>query len=134
MRKEEKCQKNVKELSTIVKSNNIIADFNIFTIIMGKKSKYSFITLIIFLFFGWFFSESNKQQEDFSERAKLSLRAIGNQLLLSNMDSTSLVLPVTSLGKTKYKLSFQKKLFIEPNHLVTIVISQTLTSPLFILV
>jgi hypothetical protein len=63
-----------------------------------------------------------KQNNDlFSERVKVSLRDVGNQLLLSNQDSTSLVLPIIALEENKYQLSFQKPLSFEPSQLVSII-------------
>jgi hypothetical protein len=57
----------------------------------------------------------------FSERVKVSLRDVGNQLLLSNQDSTSLVLPIIALDDNKYQLSFQKPLSFKPGRLVSII-------------
>jgi hypothetical protein len=67
------------------------------------------------------FSDSNEKKEDFSEVVKVVLRDVGNELLLSNRDSTSLVLPIIELAKNDYKLSFQNQLSFEPSTLVTIV-------------
>ena len=47
---------------------------------------------------------------ELSETVKIALRNVGHQLLLGNQDSTSLVLPVVALEKSKYKLSFQNQL------------------------
>jgi DNA-binding winged helix-turn-helix (wHTH) protein len=88
---------------------------------MSRRTIYSLITLVIALFFVWMFFESDEKDEDFSERVKISLRNVGHQLLLSNQDSTSLVLPVIALEDSKYKLSFQNKLSFEPGNLVSIV-------------
>ena len=46
---------------------------------------------------------------------------MGNQLLLSNQDSTSLVLPVIELNESKYQLSFQNELSLTPDYLVSAV-------------
>jgi hypothetical protein len=64
---------------------------------------------------------SNMHLDDFSKRAKISLREVGNQLLLSNQDSSSLVLPIKRTGDLQYAISFQKELSIVPDSLVTIV-------------
>lgn len=64
---------------------------------------------------------SVEEHNELSERVKISLREVGNQLLLSNQDSTSLILPITSPEPLKYRLTFQKELSFEPNHLVSIV-------------
>ena len=56
-----------------------------------------------------------------SENVKVILRDVGHQLLLSNKDSTSLVLPVIEVDKSKYRISFQNKLTIKPENLVSII-------------
>ena len=90
----------------------------LFTAIMNKRKIYLYSGLVVLLFFGWITSPSNKKNEDFSERVKIALREVGHQLLISNSDSTSLVLPVIDVEKFKYKLSFQNQLSFEPNNLV----------------
>ncbi len=89
--------------------------------IMSKRKILIYVTLTGLLFFSWIFSDSNKNNEDFSERVKVSLREVGHQLLLTNKDSTSLVLPIIEMNPYQYKLSFQHKLSFEPSALVTIV-------------
>jgi hypothetical protein len=88
---------------------------------MNKGTLYSFSGLAIILLIGSSFSAQKKNSIDFSERVKISLREVGNQLLLSNNDSTSLVLPVIELKKGSYKLSFDKTLSFEPSNVVSIV-------------
>lgn len=88
---------------------------------MNKRKIYIYSVFAFFLLLGWLFSSSNEKNEDFSERVKISLREVGNQLLLSNQDSTSLVLPVLELNNSKYKLSFQNQLSFNPTNLVSIV-------------
>lgn len=53
-----------------------------------------------------------------SETTKLALRDVGHHLLLSNQDSTSLIMPVINLGNFKYELSFENQLSIHPDTLV----------------
>lgn len=93
----------------------------LFTKIMSKKKIYIYIVLVIVLFAGWLLFPSTIKNEDFSERVKVSLRDVGNQLLLTNQDSTSLVLPVIELEINSYKISFQNTLSFEPSNLVTII-------------
>lgn len=88
---------------------------------MSKKKIYIYIGFSILLLLGWMLSNSSQENNDFPERVKISLREVGNQLLLSNKDSTSLVLPIIELDKFKYKLSFQNQLSFEPTSLVSIV-------------
>ena len=63
----------------------------------------------------------DKKEETFSELVKIALRDAGNKLLLTNHDSTSLILPVLKMEESKYQLSFQKALVINPDSLVEIV-------------
>ncbi len=91
----------------------------LFVEIMSKRKIYLYSVLICLVFFVWIFSDSNDKNDDLSERVKIALREVGNQLLLSNNDSTSLVLPVVELNKFKYKLSFQNQLSFEPSNLVS---------------
>jgi len=93
----------------------------LFTVIMSRRTIYSFIALVIALFLVWILLESDEKDKAFSERVKVSLRNVGHELLLSNQDTTSLVLPVIALEDSKYKLSFQNKLSFEPGNLVSIV-------------
>ncbi len=87
-----------------------------------KRSKiYIYSVLIVMIFFGWIFSESNEKNDDFAETVKTALREVGNQVLLSNQDSTSLILPIVELEKYKFKISFQKELSFEPSSLVVAV-------------
>jgi DNA-binding winged helix-turn-helix (wHTH) protein len=89
----------------------------LFTLVMTKKLIYSFATLVSILIL----SCSSFNNDEFAERAKIALREVGNQLLLTNQDSTSLILPVVVLDESKYRLSFQQQLSFEPGNLVSIV-------------
>jgi len=88
---------------------------------MNNRKNYSFIFLVVILISILALSGFDKPKEDFSELVKVSLRAVGNQLLLTHHDSTSLVLPVIKLERSKYELSFQKEISFLPNDLVLIV-------------
>lgn len=88
---------------------------------MSKRTIFSIVALAILLIAVRTFSDSGKKNEAFSESVKVSLRDVGNQLLLSNQDATSLVLPIIELEKTKYQLSFQQHLPITPDSLVSII-------------
>ena len=63
---------------------------------------------------------SCKTKNEFAEKVKVSLRNVGHQLLLTNQDSTSLVLPIKELSKSKYQLTFQSNLQVMPDSLVLI--------------
>ncbi len=63
----------------------------------------------------------DKKEDNISELVKIAMRDAGNKLLLTNQDSTSLILPVTKVDESKYQLSFEKPLTIDPDSLVSIV-------------
>ena len=88
---------------------------------MRQKQLSIYLLLLITSFFIWNFTNPQEEENDFSERAKINLRAIGNQLLLSQQDSLSLILPITEIDDVKFRISFEKTLSIEPNTLVNIV-------------
>ena len=93
----------------------------LFTLTMGRRKIYSFSALAVVVFLTWIFSTPNDSAADFSGQVKVALRAVGDQLLLSNQDSTSLVLPVIELDESKYQLSFQNELSLTPAHLVSVI-------------
>lgn len=62
----------------------------------------------------------DKKEDNASDLVKIAMRDAGNKLLLSNQDSTSLILPIQKLDDSKYRLSFQKPLIIDPDSLVAI--------------
>jgi len=86
---------------------------------MSKKKIYIYSGLALLVFITWLNTDSSEKNDAFSESVKIALREAGNQLLLSNQDSTSLILPVIALEKAKYKVSFQKELSFEPSDLVS---------------
>ena len=89
---------------------------------MNKIKIYTYLSLAIVLaVIAWFYTTKETEDEDFSERVKISLREVGHQLLLSNQDTTSLVLPIKEKTKFKYEIAFQKKLTIQPDSLVRII-------------
>ncbi len=63
-------------------------------------------------------SMSCDDENSFSEITKIALRDVGNSLLLSQNDSTSLVLPITNIDANKFELTFQEELSIVPDSLV----------------
>ncbi len=88
---------------------------------MNKRIVFSVIGLVFILFCIWFFVDAKVESDDFSEKVKVSLREVGHQLLLSNQDSTSLVLPVIKLTESKYQLKFENAISFEPSFLVATV-------------
>ncbi|MCF6347317.1 MAG: winged helix-turn-helix domain-containing protein [Flavobacteriaceae bacterium] len=97
-------------------------NYMLFAVIMNRKPAYLFVVVLFLMLFTWMFSCSgNESKDDFSEQVKVSLRNVGHQLLLISKDSTSLILPVIEIDKSKYKLSFQNQLSFEPENLVAII-------------
>ncbi|WP_397444747.1 winged helix-turn-helix domain-containing protein [Polaribacter sp. R77954] len=88
---------------------------------MTKKNLLNSLLLASFIFVLQSFYPQKKNKTDFSESVKIILRAVGNQLLLIQGDSTSLILPVKEIKEGKYEVSFQKELTFEPHELVKIV-------------
>ncbi|PQJ80139.1 winged helix-turn-helix domain-containing protein [Polaribacter porphyrae] len=85
---------------------------------MNKKEVFFGIVLLFFAFTLWSFYPQKNDTNDFSERVKIALREVGNQLLLSEGDSTSLILPVKRILENKFEISFENKLGFEPDQLV----------------
>ncbi|MFL0352598.1 winged helix-turn-helix domain-containing protein [Xanthomarina sp. GH4-25] len=88
---------------------------------MNKSSTSILSGIIIIIISLWFLNDSKDTDKMFDERVKVSLRSVGNQLLLINQDTTSLILPIIALEENKYQLSFQKPLSFEPEQLVSII-------------
>ena len=78
-----------------------------------KRNLYILLLLVVLVFFGC------NQNHSSSEITKIALRDIGNKLLLSYQDSTSLILPVKEISTGKFELSFQSQLAFTPDSLVT---------------
>lgn len=74
--------------------------------------------LFILIIFITLFSCKNKANESVNATTKIALREVGNQLLLSNQDSTSLILPILAINTSVYKLEFNETLSFLPDHLV----------------
>jgi hypothetical protein len=91
----------------------------LFTVVMSKKKIYSYLILGIVLLCVWIFSSDEQQQANFSAKVKIALRDVGNQLLLADSDSTSLILPIKKIGKATYELSFESQLTFEPTIMVS---------------
>tara|TARA_B100000809_G_C15127438_1_gene526862 strand:- start:120 stop:992 length:873 start_codon:yes stop_codon:yes gene_type:complete len=85
---------------------------------MKRKLNYFLGALLVAAFIAWVYSNTIDDEEEFSETVKVSLRDVGNELLLANNDSTTLVLPILKLDNNKYQLSFEEKLAFEPGRLL----------------
>ncbi|QKX03623.1 winged helix-turn-helix domain-containing protein [Aquimarina sp. TRL1] len=60
----------------------------------------------------------SKEPLYFSEIVKVALRDVGNQLLLSDKDSISLISPIIQINEHTYELSFEADISIVPDTLV----------------
>lgn len=88
---------------------------------MNQRKIYFYGSLCLALLATLMLVVPDKKDETFSELVKIAMRDAGNKLLLTNQDSTSLVLPVQKVEESKYQLSFQKELAINPDSLVAII-------------
>lgn len=88
---------------------------------MKRSSVYSLSVLAIVAFLTWPFLQSVEEEIGRSEITKIALREVGNQLLLTSQDSTSLILPIIEIAESKFELSFENELSFEPNTLVVAV-------------
>ena len=93
----------------------------LFAKLMNQQKIYFYGSVCLALFAVTMLLTSDKKDETFSELVKIALRDVGNKLLLTNQDSTSLILPVNQIEASKYQLSFEKELAIYPDTLVKIV-------------
>lgn len=108
------CQKSVKEVS---KPCKIKVKYLLFAYCMKYNTIISYIVLILVASF----TSCNSNQDEFTRQTKIALRDAGNKLLLSENDSTSLILPIKALNHNQYQLSFSKPLVIEPSILVDVI-------------
>jgi len=86
---------------------------------MENKKIYLLGILAGIVFLVLIFSDTKEEKEESPETVKIALRNVGHQLLLTNQDSSSLVLPVTALEESKYRLSFENNLSFDPSDLVS---------------
>ena len=107
-----KCKRSVKSFK---KSPNCM----FFTVVMRKNQIYTSWVLLTIAVMACFLSCTKTENEATEQSIKVALRDVGHNLLLANQDSTSLVLPITRLTESTYKLSFASKLEIEPSNLVS---------------
>lgn len=96
-----------------------LSNYHFFVGVMNKRSLFSFSVLILGFFSAWVISSKGNDNEDFSAKVKIALRDAGNELLLSNQDSISLIFPVLELSESSYKLAFQNQLSFKPGLLVS---------------
>ncbi len=105
-------------MSTVVKSHELwcYLQFN-----MKYQYVYSKIVFAALAFLVMMTSCTKEESNDITGITKVALREAGNQLLLRNLDSTSLILPIKELEPYVYSISFEKPLSFEPNDVVTVI-------------
>jgi hypothetical protein len=85
---------------------------------MSKTRIVIYGGLLIVLLIAWMFTRTERSDDNFPERVKIAMREVGNQLLLMNGDSTSLVLPVIARKDSLFELSFERNITFPPGTLV----------------
>jgi len=105
-------------VSTFVKCHKII-----FYLQITMKESFLFVlkNIFVLLILLCVLSCTKPSDSSFSETIKVSLREVGHQLLLNNLDSTSVVKPIIEIDNDKYQISFENKLEIHPDSLVNII-------------
>jgi len=95
----------------------------LFVLIMSKKKLLLFLSFVICVSVIWMYISLQRKNKQilFSKKVKIALRSVGNELLNTNNDTTSLVLPIMELSKTKYQISFQNKLAVTPRNLIDVI-------------
>lgn len=90
-----------------------------------RSSAIKFFAAIVIAFCAIFFLAAfitdKSEEEIFSKRINLVVRAIGHNLLLQAGDSTSAVLPVVEKSKGVFLLEFENEFVFQPDTLVAIV-------------
>lgn len=88
---------------------------------MNRKRIILYSTLLLIVSLILIISGTKKDSNQDYSTPEIAIREIGHRLLLSGMDSTSLILPVKELKPSKFKLSFNEELSIVPDSLVEII-------------
>ena len=82
-----------------------------------KKKHYHLIIISAVLLLLSFSCTTQVDTDDVAGRTKVALRAVGNEVLLSQGDSTSVVMPVVQISANTYQLSFEHPLSFDPTDL-----------------
>ncbi|NER17405.1 winged helix-turn-helix domain-containing protein [Spongiivirga citrea] len=88
---------------------------------MSQKLRYIIPAIICLFTISWAIPFEQEKSNPKAERVKIALRQVGNELLLSNKDSSSIIMPVVQLDPLSYRLSFEGELTFLPDSLVAIV-------------
>ncbi len=81
---------------------------------------YIVLAALCLLTISWAIPFQDIKEVNEPERVKIALREVGNQLLLHNQDSTSLVLPIKQTSPDIFELKFESTLTFLPDSLVAI--------------
>ncbi len=87
---------------------------------MNTLKKYSSIAILVLLSCIWLFWDFQNNVEYTPQNIKVALREVGHTILLANNDSLSLVLPVEQIDGSKYALTFEKDISLQPDSLVAL--------------
>lgn len=82
-----------------------------------KKGIVVVATFIVFILTIFSFNQ-DKKEAYYPEKIKVILREVGNNMLLANNDSVSLIMPIKHITENEFEISFQKELSIDPDILV----------------
>ncbi|RZK11926.1 MAG: winged helix family transcriptional regulator [Flavobacterium sp.] len=93
----------------------------LFAPLMKQRKIYFYTSLCLAILSAVMLLAYQNSNEVQTALIKIALRDAGNKLLLTNQDSTSLILPVQKLKASKYRLSFEKELAINPDSVVAII-------------
>ena len=88
---------------------------------MKNLYRITIFVAVTFTFLLMLTSCKKEGTNDISGITKVTLREAGNQLLLRNLDSTSLILPIKELEPYVYSISFEKPLGFEPSNIVKVI-------------
>ncbi len=101
--------------SIVKKCNQIVKTYSLTLYTFYKKLIINRLIFILFFLSGILINHAQEETQYIPEKIKISLRQLGNELLLSNQDSVSRILPITKINDQEYRLSFQENLFIDPD-------------------
>ena len=84
---------------------------------LTRKHRGGILILLFISIIGVAFSMSGNKDFDFARR-EILLRRIGHEILLQSGDSVSRVLPVKTIAKNEYQISFENAFTFQPESLV----------------
>ena len=83
------------------------------------KKRYLITILFVYLLGNLTFAQNDTDL--LSSQMKITLRDVANKLLVTQGDSTSLILPVKEVADNRFRISFEKEIQFEPTLLVDII-------------